>query len=383
MQADHIASPEGRRRRSWIVVVPFAVFVLIAIAWSGFWYVATSATGAALADWRAREAALGRTYRCGRETMSGFPFRFELRCTEPSAEFRGAPRPAAIAARDFVVVAQVWQPSLLIAELVGPLSIGEMGAAPSVALNWSLAQASLRGLPVEPERASVAVDQFSVASVGTGAQTMLANAGRFELHGRIASGSVRDRPVLDLVLSLSRASASRLGPFLAVPFDADIAGVLHGLPSLALRSWPETLRALQAANGRLDITQARIKQGDVVAVGSGTLALTRRGTLEGDLQVTVTNIEKLLPALGVDRAVAQLIPPGTVERLAPSLDRLLPGLGSALRGNAAAPGGKAPAAGLGPRTELEGKSAVTLPLRISDGVAMLGPFRIAEIPPLY
>jgi hypothetical protein len=38
---------------------------------------------------------------------------------------------------------------------------------------------------------------------------------------------------------------------------------------------------------------------------------------------------------------------------------------------------------LGSRTELEGKSAVTLPLQFRDGLVSLGPFRLAEIPPLY
>lgn len=381
MQADHSHALE-HRRRSWLVVLPLAIFILIAVGWSIFWFVATSATGKALSEWRAREAAVGRTYRCAEESLSGFPFRFELRCTEPSAEFKGGPQPAALSARDFVVVAQVWQPKLLIAELIGPLMIGEPGAKPSFAVNWALAQASLRGLPLEPERASVVFDQASLAGVGVSAQTMLANAGRLELHGRIALGTARDHPVLDLALSLTQASASRLGEFAAIPFDADVSGVLRGLPNLVFRSWPETLRALQAADGRLEVTRARVKQGEVLAVGSGSLGLTPRGALDGEMRVTITNIEKLLPALGVDRSVAQLIPPGTIERLAPSLDRLLPGLGGMLR-SGSAPADKTGTNDLGPRTELEGKSAVTLPLRFTDGVVTLGPFKVAEIPPLY
>jgi hypothetical protein len=381
VQADHSDALEPRRR-SWLVALPFMIFVLIAVGWSIFWFVATSATGKALSEWRTREAAVGRIYRCGKESLGGFPFRFELRCTEPSAEFKGGPQPAALSARDFVVVDQVWQPTLLIAEMIGPLMIGEPGAKPSFAVNWSLAQASLRGLPLDPQRAAVVIDQASLASVGASAQTMLANAGRLEFHGRIESGTARDHPVLDLALSLTQASASRLGALAAVPFDADISGVLRGLPNLAFRSWPETLRALQAANGRLEVSRARVKQGEVLAVGSGSLGLTPRGALDGELQVTIANIEKLLPALGVDRAISQLIPPGTIERLVPGLNRLVPGLSGMLRGNSA-PAAKAGNEALGPSTELEGKSAITLPLRFTDGVVTLGPFKVAEVPPLY
>ncbi|MFY9735959.1 MAG: DUF2125 domain-containing protein, partial [Rhodoplanes sp.] len=199
----------------------------------------------------------------------------------------------------------------------------------------------------------------------------------------IASGSARDNPVLDLALSLSQASASRLGELAATPFDADIVAVLRGLKNLTPRSWPETLRALQAANGRLDIARARVTQGDVVATGSGSLGLTPRGALNGELQVTIVNFEKLIPILGIDRMVSQLVPQGTLERLAPGLDRLMPGLGGVLRGNAPGPAAKGAIDALGKRTELDGKSAVILPLRFSDGAVLLGPFRLTEIPPLY
>lgn len=382
-QQDPTVPYEGRRRRPWVVALPLAIFVLIALAWSGFWFYALSMTETALADWQAREAALGRTFHCGKQSIGGFPFRFELRCVDPSARFDSGVQPMALAAKDFVTVAQIWQPTLLIGELVGPLTIGEADKPPALSVSWSLAQASLRGMPIEPERAAVVIDQLTVAGLDRGAQTMLANAGHVELHGRIASGSARDNPVLDLALDLSQASASRLGALAATPFDADIVAVLRGLKNLTPKSWPETLRALQAANGRLDITRARVVQGDVIATGSGSLGLTPRGALDGELQVTIVNFEKLIPLLGIDRAVSQLVPQGTLERLAPGLDRLMPGLGGVLRGNSSGPAPKAAIDAFGKRTELEGQTAVTLPLRFSDGAVLLGPFRLTEIPPLY
>lgn len=382
-QQDHTPADAGRRRRPWVVALPLAIFVLIALAWSGFWFFALSKTEKALADWQAREASFGRTFRCGQQSIGGFPFRFELRCVDPSARFDSGAQPMALAAKDFVTVAQIWQPTLLIGELVGPLTIGEPNRPPALSLSWSLAQASLRGMPIEPAQADLAVEQLMVAALDRGAQRMLANAGRLELHGRIASGSARDNPVLDLALNLTQASASQLGELAARPFDADIVAVLRGLKNLTPRSGPETLRALQAANGRLDITRAQVKQGDVLAVGSGSLGLTPRGALNGELKVTVTNFEKLIPLLGIDRMVAQMVPQSTIERLAPGLDKLVPGLGGVLRGNSSGPAAKAAIDALGARTELEGQSAVTVPLRFSDGAVLLGPFRLTDIPPLY
>ena len=131
---------------------------------------------------------------------------------------------------------------------------------------------------------------------------------------------------------------------------------------VAARRWKsarigvESLRALQAANGRLDITRAQVKQGDVLAVGTGSLGLTPRGALNGELKVTITNFEKLIPLLGIDRMVAQMVPQSTIERLAPGLDKLVPGLGGVLRGNSSGPAAKAAIDALGARTELEARA---------------------------
>jgi hypothetical protein len=38
---------------------------------------------------------------------------------------------------------------------------------------------------------------------------------------------------------------------------------------------------------------------------------------------------------------------------------------------------------MGQPTELEGKRAVSLPLRFDDGVVSLGPLKIGMVPPLY
>jgi hypothetical protein len=38
---------------------------------------------------------------------------------------------------------------------------------------------------------------------------------------------------------------------------------------------------------------------------------------------------------------------------------------------------------IGQPAELEGRQAVTLPLRFTDGVVFLGPLRVGEIAPLF
>jgi hypothetical protein len=176
-----------------------------------------------------------------------------------------------------------------------------------------------------------------------------------------------------------------MGSYIAAPTDAHIVGVLRGLGDFSPKPFAARLRELQAANGRLELTNARFQQGDLITTAVGAITLTPRGTLNGEIHLTVINFGKLLQVLGVDRMIAQLMP--QVDKLAPSLDRLMPGLGNVLRGNTGSTGSGAATIGAaavgGQQTELEGQRAMTLLLRLSDGVAYLGPVKIGQIPPLY
>jgi hypothetical protein len=268
---------------------------------------------------------------------------------------------------------------LLISEFHGPLTIASPGHAPEVVINWKLAQSSLRGTPAAPERMSLAVDLPVVDGVSGGTQKTLWRARRFELHGRIAEGSVRDHPVIEAVLRLGGATAEMLYPAAALPVDADITAMLRGLNDFSPKPWEARFREIQAAGGGIEITQARVQQGETIAVGSGTVTVNANGRLDGQLQVTVAGLEPFLAAIGAQQMVQQS--PG-VDRLAGMLDRISPGLGGVARQQAAANIG----AGinmLGQQTTLEGKRAVTLPLKFNDGAIYLGPIPVGKVPAVF
>jgi hypothetical protein len=392
----HDRSPNSR---PWLIAVPTAILLLLGIIWSGFWYWSTDAAEATMTAWRVREAEAGRIYNCATTEFGGYPFRIEINCAEPSVD--DSRTALSVHAHNLITVAQVWDPTLVIGEIAAPLVVGPLGGAPTATMDWTLAQASLRGMPGAPQRLSIVVDNPRLAA--TPSSGPLAAADHMELHGRFAAESAPGHPVLDLALDARRATApalvaalGTLGPLASAGTDLSVVAVLHGVSDVTLKPVEQQLREIQAANGRLDITHARLQQGDLIAAATGALGLTPRGTLSGDVRLTVVNLARLVSLLGLDRMVAQAVPQETINRYAPALDRLLPGLGGMLRSRDN-PGGSSPgasgssradlgvvAAALGGQpSEFEGQRAVTLTLHFDDGVAFLGPIKLGQVPPLY
>jgi hypothetical protein len=366
------------RRRLWPVFVPIGLVVVLACAWSVFWFVAAGAAEKTIAGWREREAQVGRIYACEKQTVSGFPFRIEVRCVDPSIELRRNEPPLALKAGDLVVVSQVYQPTHLITELVGPMTLAESGQPPSYIAKWVLGQSSVRGTPAAPERASIVFDSVTVDRMGGAAPAAVLKASRIEVHGRIAEGSVAGDPVIELAVRLDAATAPELHAFTKQPVDAEVGAKLYGLADFSPKPWPVRFKEIQARGGKIDITGARVRQGEAIAVSAGTLGLTTRGGLDGQIQVTIASLESVVRSLDLDSVMSR----GNVGNAIGALDRLVPGLGQVARQNAA-PGILAALRAMGQQTTLEGKPATTLPLRFNDGQILLGPFPVGRVPPLF
>jgi len=348
---DHVAPV---RHRSKLVLAPLLLVVALAIGWTIFWFQAASVAQSTLAGWQEREEALGRTYRCGTQTVGGYPFRFEVRCADAGADLRTMSPPLTIKAKSLVGVAQIYQPTLLIAEIEAPLTVSSPGSPAAMEAEWTLAQASLRGPPASPERASTAVDNLKLSQTSaTGAEAVFA-ARHVELHARLDPQSSADHPVVDLAVRLEQATAPTTGPLLDQPIDAEVSTVLRGLKDLKPKPLAALLRELQQAGGELQVASARIARGNMLASGTGTLHLSPQGRLDGVIDVAVAGFD-----------------PGLLERLVPGL-----------KGNARLVGAGMLAL-LGRQTQLEGRPALVMPLRFADGAVFLGPVPLGHVAALY
>jgi len=381
------AARPPRRRRRWPILMPVAIVIVAAIAWGWLWYYAAIVADRTMAGWIEREAAAGRIYSCGTQSIGGFPLGITARCAGAAAEIKNTDPPYGVKAGDISFAAEVYRPTRLVGEIAGPLTLAVSGQPPSFAAKWTRARVTLRGVPPDPEAVSAELENPHVDRLGAGSGETLFNAKHADLHGRLLAGSPRNHPVIEATLHLIAATAPSLHPLLGEPLDVELDAVLRGFKDLSPKPWPERFREMQADGGGIEISALRFAQGKAVVIGTGKLALNEHGKLDGLMQVAIAGLEQIVPMLGFDQMLARGInqlsgTPGSTAQGVDALDRLIPGLGGALRETANA-GIVENLKKMGEPTTIDKQPAVVLPLRFADGGIYLGMLRVGEAPPLF
>src|SRR6202000_2802862 len=121
-------------------------------------------------------------------------------------------------------------------------------------------------------------------------------------------------------------------------------------------------------------------------------SLDDQGRIEGELQMTVVGIEKVIASLGLEKLLDEGIPQATLDRVTPgvkssdvnnlfgALDRAIPGLGKVIKQNAGA-GAVVAYRNFGKEAELEGRKARAFPLRFVDGAVFVESIKIEKTHP--
>jgi hypothetical protein len=376
-----------RRNRLRTFLTLLAVAIVVAVGWTWGWYYAASIADRALSGWVDREAALGRIYACGSQSIGGFPFRIVTQCDKAAAGFNSNHPPFDVHATGITFSAELYRPTLLHGGITGPVTLADPGQAPIFVANWSRARLTLLGLPGEPEQVSIDLRKprlDRVAGPGTG---MIFQADSADVDGRIIQGTARYNPVIEVTGHFAAAMAPSFHPLLAEPLRGDIDTVLRGLKDFSPKPWPVLFRDMQATGGGIEIKSLRIERTDAIIVGTGQLTVNENGKLDGVLNVAVAGIENIVPLLGIDQLIGQGIDRLTGSGGSPAqglgtLDRLVPGLSGIVRDQTNS-GLVDNIKKMGEPTEIDKKPAVALPLRVADGIIYLGIIPVGVVPPLF
>jgi hypothetical protein len=389
----HSAPPRLRKRRAAprrrlrIYLVAVAVVAVVAIGLTWGWYLAAAMTGRVLSGWLEREARLGRTYACGSQSIGGFPVHIVIRCDKAAARFNSNHPPFDVTATGVTFSAALYQPTYLHGEISGPVTIADPGQPPLFVANWSSARLDLLGLPSDPQAIAIHLLKPRLDRVAGPNAGMIFQAATADVDGRIVQGSARNNPVIEATGHFTAALAPTFHPLLAAPLEGDIDAVLSGFRDFSPKPWPVLFKEMQASGGAIVIKSIRIARTDATVVGTGKLTVNEHGRLDGTLNVAVAGLETIVPLLGIDQLIGQGIDRLTGGNGAPdqglsTLDRLVPGLGNVVRSqtNSSLVDNIEK---MGQPTEIDGKPATALPLRVADGVIYVGIIPVGVVPPLF
>jgi hypothetical protein len=347
--------PPPPRRSSRRILLPTVLVILAAFAWSGFWLFASRQAEAQFDGFVASQAKEGRSFTCDERQVGGFPFRLELRCREPRIAVRREDGSFTVAAKHLLAVAQVYQPTHLIAEADGPLLFTSGDGTQSVEAQWSKAEASLIFALSGPQRLSVVADGLVLSEVRSGSTQEIGRASRLEAHARIAEG----RPApgsYDIVARLDSVLSPIVDSVLGgtQPAKVEVQGTVTGLADLAPKPLDEQLRAWQSAGGRFEIALLEIDRGGMSAQAKGDIGLDEEGHPAGRLTVALAGVDQVSHALKQSGA-------------SPKFANIL-AVGLSL---------------LGKPTNIDGKPAIEVPVKLAKGKATIGAFPAGETPRLF
>lgn len=259
--------------------------LMCVVLWSVAWFVAATVIDRQVDRAEIMAMKAGATATCVNRSVTGFPFRIEVRCGDGS---RAGSADGIVTVGGLSVVAQVYNPSEIIAEVSGPVGIDNGRVAPIIA-DWDLAHASVR-LDLAGRALSQLTAEIKVATVSFG--PALVSVGEVD-------GSIRADPARpgDIDYFVRLADAVPLQG--AQPATVSLTGRLEGAASLLGGRSQAVLEKLLASGIRTTIEALTFQCGEMMVAAAGELTLAPDGLLDGTIDVALTGYEAGLPYVNV------------------------------------------------------------------------------------
>ncbi len=344
-----------RRNKRWIMA-PLIIFVVIAVAWSVFWFYAAGQIETRLDAALERSAAQGRAITCAERSVSGFPFRFELRCEAPALSVNRDDERFTLNGGSLVGVAQIYRPQHIILQLQGPVTLASPDMPRTMQVRFASAAASAVLSFSGPERISLVLTDVEADVGDDTSRTLILGKSSFEAHLRASPAPDAKPGTYDLVSRLDCAALpvvdAKLG---AAPMKLEIQGTITGMSDWSSRPFPDRLRAWQASGGSLHLVLAQLDRAETSVKATGDVTLDVEGRPDGKLFVALA---------GADILAGKLKDQGLIK---PNVAQLFT-VGLSM---------------LGKPSNISGKPAVEVPLTLREGRASLGAFPVGTLEPLY
>ena len=312
---------------------PLAGVLLLFAAWSGYWLFVFNLAQQEAANHRAALAAKNTTLACIDEGWSGYPFRIEFSCRAPVLNTKIEEHDVTVSAAALLIVVQAYNPSSIVALLDGPTSITASDGS-FLEAGHDRAIASFHYEGKECGRFSIEIPALTVSGVVEA--SLMALHLRCRDNGANIAINARDLTVYGTIQGPLRLDATS--------FDVEAP---H---SLFAQSKP--LLNASVTGTRAEILSAEIVRNGVVVKGKGWLGIDKERRLVGKVATETNDIDGLLDEAN------RYHPLSEPDRTA--LKTLL-----GLIDNSA--------------TDKQAKADFIA----KDGELYWGPFKLADLPPLY
>lgn len=309
--------------KPWRMALPLMGFVVICLLWSGYWLWASSQAQTRIAEWRRARAAQGVTITCAQERWGGYPFRIELSCTPGEIRTQGS----RVQFTKLTVMAQAYDLKhvLLVNDGETVLNLG----GGDVRFQHEGAIASL--LVGKKGKAQFDAEFRNLAATGI-------TAARLAFHARLDAA-------LNVAVSLETAN---LQSDTMEPVSVDemsISGSVNPVPQEI------TFEAIADSAATVTIGQLNLQSAAIRLSGTGEFTINGQARPEGKLKGRIENFDHVLQALA-DRGLLE--------------ENARMGAGAVL----GLLGGNSP-------------DGMRIELAATQGGLYIGPFRIADLPPLF
>lgn len=284
-------------------VALLVVVLLVAGLWSAAWFYAAGEVRSQVAALALNDGETAPQLTCGGFEVTGFPFRFDLTCTD-----------AVLISNDVMVTVPgikssllVYNPTHVLVSASAPIGIADAFTGSESRLSFTGLQASLRvtaadlfkgfsGEGWRVARASLVGDGIEWVDT-IAAEMLFAKASHAEVQ-------IVDMPEWhDKAAGLSGLAAYVTAKDVVAPLydiaagEAELQAEVTGLPDdLRVFAEPDIVSRWQAAGGRLNLVSLKGTAGAEMIDASGTLGLDASHMLEGDVTYTTRGIKERFQA---------------------------------------------------------------------------------------
>jgi hypothetical protein len=386
------ASPSAFRRtaavRPSLPIQRIGVFAamtaaLLICCWNGALFYALHSLNTTIAGLRVWEGKSGRQYSCTSEGAGGYPFRVVMMCADPKATIVTEGGTFIVQAKELQLVADVFNPSVIVSRIKGPVSFAELGRPDAFMGSWSHAQATVYGPHPTPDGFSIELADLKLEHVSHDVTEPVVSAEHVAFLARL-NPTATQKLTYDLMTEISGGIIPLGPPIASRPFAATMKAVLRGVGDMTPKPLPARIREWQRNGGLVEMTSVDVHGSSANANAQGTIALSASGGIDGTLELSGEEYDRLFEAFTGKNPAS-----GTSDQLAATeTDGSRRVATRSLRGGDVASeplhaGNPGIPTQSSPETKLPNKSRRLPAIRLVDGAAYFGSILLGRLPPFF